>query len=169
MPALVEKLLGHLVAALAFIGSLGVAALMVITVVAVIWRYLLKNPIFGIGDLSVLTLTIVAAGAVAYGTGTGAHVSMNVLNRFFSRSITRWTDAVMRLLAAAVCSLAAFALVDRACGIEKACITENLSIEHNLFYYVLSLAMAVMAATYMLHFFIGLAHWLDADPNEIAD
>ncbi len=169
MQVRIEKLLGYLAIALAVIGSLGIAALMMVTIIAVIWRYLLRNPIFGIGDLSVLILTIVAAGAVAYGTGTGAHVSVNVLNRFFGRAVTRWTDAVMRLLAAAICALASFALIDRACGIEKACITENLSIEHEAFYYILSLAMAVMAATYTLHFFIGLAHWLDADPNEIAD
>ena len=148
---------------------MGIAALLVVTVIAVVWRYLLKDPIFGIGDLSVLLLSIVAAGAVASGTGTGAHVSVNVIKRVVGRRVTRWTDAFMRLLAASICALAAYALIDRACGIEKACITENLSVEHKPFYYILSVAMVVMALTYALQFIIGLLHWSDIDPNEIVD
>ena len=104
-----------------------------------------------------MLLTVIAAGAVAYGTGTGAHVSVNVIKHVLGRTVTRWTDALMRILAAAICAVAAFALFDRACGIEKACITENLSVEHEPFYYVLSLALAVMAFTYAVQFAIGLA------------
>lgn len=167
--ARLETSFGRLAGLLAFLGSIGIVALLVVTVIAVVWRYVLKNPIFGIGDLSVLTLSIVAAGAVAYGTGTGAHVSVNVIARVAGRTVTRWTDALMRILAASICALASFALVDRACGIEKACITENLSIEHEPFYYVLSIAMAVMALTYAVQFLIGVLHWSDLDPNEIAD
>lgn len=142
---------------------------MVVTLTAVIWRYGLRDPIFGIGDLSVLLLSIVAAGAVAYGTGKGAHVSVDVIARMCGRSVTRWTDALMRCLAVATCALASFALITRACGIEKACITENLSVEHEPFYYVLSAAMATMALTYALQLLIGLAHWEGGDPNEIDD
>ncbi len=161
--------IGRLAGLLAFLGSLGIAALLIVTVIAVVWRYVLMNPIFGIGDLSVLLLSVVAAGAVACGTGTGAHVSVNVMARVAGRTVTRWTDALMRMLATSICALASFALIDRACGIEKACITENLSVEHEPFYYILSAAMAVMALTYAAQFVIGLLHWFGADPNEIAD
>ncbi len=154
---------------MALLGSIGVAALLVVTIIAVVWRYGLKNPIFGIGDLSVLLLSMVAASAVAYGTGTGAHVSVDVIKRVAGRAVTRWTDALMRVLAASICALASFALIQRACGIEKACITENLSVEHEPFYYVLSAAMAVMALTYALQFLVGLLHWSDIDPNDLAD
>ena len=167
--ALIEQGLRHLARMLAFVGSISTAALALVTVVAVFWRYILRNPIFGIEDLSVLLLTVIAAGAVAYGTGTGAHVSVNVIKHVLGRSVTRWTDAFMRILAAAICAVASFALFDRACGIEKACITENLSVEQEPFYYVLSLALAVMAFTYAVQFAIGLAFWSDVDPNEITD
>lgn len=156
MLARIERGLGHLALALAIAGSLSAAALALVTIIAVFWRYLLKNPIFGIEDFSVLLLTIVAAAAVAYGTGKSAHVSVDVIRHVVGPSVTRWTDALMRLLAAIICALASFALIDRACGIEKACITENLSVEHAPFYYILSLAMAVMAATYAVQFLIGL-------------
>ncbi len=161
--------LGRLTGLLAILGSIGIAALLMVTVIAVVWRYVLKNPIFGIGDLSVLLLSLVAAGAFAYGTGTGAHVSVDVIKRVAGSTITRWTDALMRLLAASTSALASFALFDRACGIEKACITENLSVEHQPFYYVLSVAMAAMALSYALQFLIGLLHGADVDPNEISD
>ncbi|MGI9449100.1 MAG: TRAP transporter small permease [Geminicoccaceae bacterium] len=164
-----RKTLNLLTGLLAFVGSIGVAALLAVTVLAVVWRYVLKDPIFGIGDLSVLILSVVTAGAIAYGAGTGAHVGVNVIGRVASRAITRWTDALMRMLAASTCALASFALIDHACGIEKACITENLSVEHEPFYYVLSLAMALMALTYAAQFLIGLLHWSGRDPNEIAD
>ena len=164
-----ELSLGRLTGLLAILGSIGVAALLVVTVIAVFWRYVLRNPIFGIGDLSVLLLSVVAAGAVAYGTGTGAHVSVDVIKRVAGRTVTRWTDALMRGLAASICTLASFALFDRACGIEKACITENLSVEHHPFYYVLGVAMAVMALHYALQCIIGLLHGSDVDPHEIGD
>jgi len=164
-----ETLIGRLTSLLALLGSIGVAALLVATVIAVVWRYWLKDPIFGIGDLSVLLLSVVAAGAVAYGTGTGAHVSVNVIKRVAGRGVTRWTDALMRVLAASICALAAYALIDRACGIEKACITENLSVEHEPFYVILGVAMGIMALTYALQFILGLVHWSGVDPNEIVD
>ena len=166
MLARIDRGLGHLALTLAILGSLGAVALALVTVIAVFWRYLLKNPIFGIEDLSVLLLTVVAAAAVAYGTGKGAHVSVDVIKHVVGPSVTRWTDALMRLLAAAICALASFALIDRACGIEKACITENLSVEHAPFYYILSLAMAVMAATYAVHCLLGLTHRTDTKKSE---
>lgn len=169
MFALIERSLGYLARMLAIVGSVSTAALVLVTIIAVVWRYVLKNPIFGIEDLSVLLLTLIAAGAVAYGAVTGAHVSVNVIKHVFGRSVTRWTDALMRLLAAAICAMASFALFDRACGIEKACITENLSVEHQPFYYILSLALAVMAAIYARQFTIGLASWPGTDPNETTD
>jgi len=164
--ARIERVLGQLALTLAIVGSLSAAALALVTIIAVFWRYILKNPIFGIEDLSVLLLTVVAAAAVAYGTGKGAHVSVDVIKHIFGRSVTRWTDALMRLLAAMICALASFALVDRACGIEKACITENLSVEHAPFYYILSLAMAVMAATYAVQCLMGLTDRSKAHQNE---
>ena len=74
-----DRLIGRLAAVMALIGGLGIAGLVVITLVAVLWRYGFNNPIFGIADLSVVTLTLVAGASVAYGARHGAHVSVNVL------------------------------------------------------------------------------------------
>ena len=164
-----NKLIGAAAQLLAFVGSIGIVSLIAITVAAVTWRYGLNDPIFGIEDLSVVTLTIVAGAAVAYGARTNAHISINVIRVFGGRSLTRYLDAVMRLLTAAILALATYALFTKACGIEKACITNNFSIEHRYFYYYLGLSMAVYTLHVLIHFLIGLWHFRTNDPNEIAD
>ena len=154
---------------LAILGGLGIFALVGITVTAVIWRYGLNDPIFGVSDLSVVTLTLVAGSAVAYGARQNAHVSVNVISYVAGRRITRWTDAIMRALTTAIAGLATYALFAKACGIEKACITNNFSIEHWPFYYFLGVALAVYTLHVLVQFLIGLWHFAGDDPNEIAD
>ena len=131
---------------------------------------MLNAPIFGIEDLSIVTLTVVAAGSVAYGGRKGAHVSINLLSYVGGRGLTRVTDPLMRLAVAAISLLAAYALVTKACGLEKACITSNLSIEHEPCFYVLAAAMGLYGLTIALHLLIGLFHWnASRDPNEVED
>ncbi len=169
LDALIDKVTGAIAGAFAFVGGIGVVALMLITVVGVFWRYALNDPIFGIGDVSVLTLTVVAACSVAYGATRHAHVSVNVIKMFAGRKVTRITDAIMRLAAVFITALAAYALFAKACGFEKACITENLSIEHRSFYYVLAGSMAFYTLIFAAHLLIGLEHFSGDDPNEPED
>lgn len=166
----VDKQLGHLTGLFAVIGSLAILALLLIILVAVFWRYILNDPIFGIDDISVLVLAVVAASSVIYGARNNAHVSVNVITMFFGRKVTRITDIIMRTFAVAILGVASFALFYKACGFEKACITENLSVEHWPFFYVLGAAMIL----YTVHIFIqlvsGIYHFHDdKDPNEVAD
>jgi TRAP-type C4-dicarboxylate transport system permease small subunit len=167
--AAADRWLDRLALALAVLGAAGILVLMAITLVAVGWRYVLNDPIFGIGDLSVMTLTLVAGSAVAYGATQDAHVSVNVIKWFAGRAVTRWTDGVMRALTVGIAALAAYSLFDSACGMEKACITGNLSIEHRPFYYFLGVCMAVYALHVLVQLLIGLAHFHGEDPNEIPD
>lgn len=165
-----DAFLARLAQLFAFAGSAGIIVLLGVTVVAVFWRYMLNTPIFGIEDISIVTLTVVAAGSVAYGCREGSHVSINLLSRFLGRRGTRVTDTVMRLGVAAVAFLAAYALMAKSCGIEKACITSNLSIEHRPFFYVLAAAMAFYGMQATVHLLSGLVHWNDArDPNEVEE
>lgn len=161
-----DKFTGIFAGGFAIVGGLGIVGLMLITLVGVFWRYALNNPIFGIGDLSVMTLTIVAACAVAFGATKHAHVSVNVITMFFGRNVTRFTDTAMRLAAIFITGLAAYALFTKACGFEKACITENLSLEHRNFYWVLGLSMAFYMFVFASHLIVGLRHFNGHDPNE---
>ena len=76
----IDRQLGRLAGLFAVVGSLGIVILLGVTVVAVFWRYMLNAPIFGIEDISIVTLTLVAAGSVAYGARHGAHVAINLIS-----------------------------------------------------------------------------------------
>lgn len=168
--ASIDSQLGRLAALFAVVSACGIVVLLGVTVVAVFWRYALNAPIFGIEDLSIVTLTVVAAGSVAYGGRKGAHVSINLLQHVSTRRFTRISDAVMRIAAASISLLAAYALVVKACGFEKACITSNLSIEHRPFYFVLAAALGLYGINTLVQLLTGLAHWHEErDPNEAED
>ena len=159
----IDRKLGQGAGLFAIVGSIGLVALLGITVVAVVSRYVLNAPIFGIEDLSVVSLTLVAAGAVSFGARRGSHVSINLIDKVADKRETRWTDTGIHLLAAATCFVAAGALVTKACGIEKACITSNLSIEHRPFFWVLSAAFVF----YALHLSLrGVSLLVGRDLNE---
>ena len=164
-----DRLIGWLAGLMALIGGLGIAGLVLITVVAVLWRYGFNDPIFGISDLSVVTLTIVAGSAVAYGARHGAHVSVNVIAYVADRRRLRWSDAVMRLATVAITGLATWGLFTKACGIEKACITNNFSIEHRPFYWFLGVALGLYTLHVLVQLLIGVWHFQGDDPNEISD
>ena len=164
-----DRQVGRVAGLLAVVGAVGVFALVGITIVAVIWRYGLNDPIFGVSDLSVVTLTFVAGSAVAYGARQNAHVSVNVIAFVAGRRVTRWTDAIMRTLTVGIAGLATYALFAKACGIEKACITNNFSIEHWPFYYFLGVSLAVYTLHVLVQLLIGLWHFAGDDPNEITD
>ncbi|MBT3399494.1 MAG: TRAP transporter small permease subunit [Rhodospirillaceae bacterium] len=164
-----DEQLGRVAGLFAILGAVGVCLLMVNILVAVFWRYALNDPIFGIDDVSVMVLAVFAGCAVAYGARNNSHVSVDIITNFFGRSATRYTDAVMRILALGITGLAAFALWTKACGFEEACITENLSIEHTWFYYFLGVALCFYALHLLVMLLVGFANWHGEDPNEAAD
>ncbi|WP_224816093.1 TRAP transporter small permease [Hasllibacter sp. MH4015] len=152
---------------LAAIGALSIVGLMGLTLVAVIWRYWFRAPISGTGDISQMTLIIVAGAAVAYGARHQAHVSVDLIAPL-GRRVTRITDIVMRVLTLFIIGLSVYALMDKACGLERACITSTLSIEHRPFYWYLAVAMAIYAAQVAVHLLIGIATLGGDDPNEVS-
>ena len=155
---------------LAIAGGTAVFFLMGVTITAVFARYGLNDPIYGIEDLSRMGLTVVVAGAVAYGAGQGAHVSVNVIGMVAGRDVTRVTDMLARLLGIGIVGFATWALFKKgACGLPCGDITNNISIVHTPFYYILGIAMGTYALLLILHLLIGLAHWSGDDPNADAD
>jgi TRAP-type C4-dicarboxylate transport system permease small subunit len=166
-----DRWVGRLVGLLAFVGAGAIIFLTLVTVVAVFWRYVLNDPIFGIEDLSAMGLSVVVAGSIAYGATRGAHISVNVLGYFAGRRLTRWTDAITRALSVAVVGLAAYALAFKgSCGIKCGAFTANLFIAHQPFYYLLAVAMGSYCLLLFLHLVRGLLSFsAPIDPNEIHD
>lgn len=155
-------------AALAFIGAMGALALVAVTVVAVFFRYVIGDPIFGIGDLSTMLLVVVVAGSIIYGAKIGAHVQVDVLNMVGGRKVTRYCDVVVRFLSALIAFLLAIALWDEIqCGEDCGYFTPNLEIGHTPFHAVLMVSMAGYGCLQVLELIEGLIHFrADVDPNE---
>lgn len=153
---------------LAVTGAAAIVLLVVLTVVAVVFRYLLDDPIFGIDDLSQMGLSLAVAGSIAYGGRVGAHVHVDVLNMVGGRKVTRYTDILVRAIGAFIVGLTAYALVKQGlCGTRCGHFTPNLVIPHLPFYMVLAASMAVYAAVLVLELLIGVIHLrADRDPNE---
>ena len=132
----------------AIIGAAGIVALVIMTSVGVFWRFALKSPIFGLEDVAIVTLSVVAAASVAYGSLHKAHVSVDVFEGVLGPRLEGMVGIVMRILLVLMLGIAAVALVSSACGHERACITSNLSIVHKPIYYVLAGAMGLMTIHY---------------------
>ena len=155
-------------AVLAVVGAVAIVLLVALTVVAVVFRYLLDDPIFGIDDLSQVGLSLAVAGSIAYGGRVGAHVHVDVLHMVGGRKVTRYTDILARAIGAFIVGLTAYALVEQGlCGTRCGHFTPNLVIPHLPFYLVLAAAMAIYAAVLALELVIGVIHLrADRDPNE---
>lgn len=152
------------------VGASGVMTLMALTVVGVIWRYVLVAPIFGLQDISSMTAAVVAACAVAFGAAQKSHITVNIMPKHFGRGIRRWTDALARSCGAIILGLAAQALIKKgSCGLPCGNVTGNLTIPHAPFYYLLAFGLGFFAVMLVIHLLVGLAHWQSEDPNEVAE
>ncbi|MBT8154643.1 TRAP transporter small permease subunit [Epibacterium ulvae] len=148
-------------------GSVGILFLVGLTAVSVFWRYVLRDPIFGVQDLSSMTAAVVAACAVAYGATQNSHITVNIMPKHFGRRARRITDIVARGGGAVILTLAASALIKKGgCGLACGNITSNLNILHTPFYYVLAFALGFFALYLVALLVIGLSHWNGEDPNE---
>ncbi len=154
----------------AIAGGVALLVLAIVTGVSVFFRYILRAPIFGIEDITTMSLTVIVAAAIVWAAVQKGHVSVNVITMAAGRSVTRFTDAVGRLASCAMLTFASYALfVKGSCGMPCGAMTSNLSIIHSPFYYVLGLAMGVYALLVLTHLLIGFAHWRGTDPNEATD
>ena len=125
------------------IGAGALAVLTGVTVVAVAWRYLLSDPIFGIEDVASIALGVFVAAALVTTARKGGHIALDLLT---DRLGTRARGAVLALAALVgigACALAAWALADKGgCGRTCGDFTSNLSIPHPPFYYLFAAAFA---------------------------
>ena len=155
--------------ALAVLGGMAAVALVVVTVIAVFYRYILGDPIFGIDDVSTMLLSATVAGAILYGAKIGAHVQVDILNLVGGRKFTRYTDVIIRVLSAGISFLLAFSLWQEVqCGYDCGYFTPNLEISHEPFYWFLIVAVSGFALLQVLELIEGLIHFKSSrDPREL--
>lgn len=132
---------------IAGVGSLALAALIVITMTGVTWRYVLNNPIFGIEDLASLSLAVLVAAGVALAALDRAHIAVDIFSVWLDRGVLgRSLTSLSAALTATICIVAIFALHKKAaCGVPCGEFTSNLSIPHSPFYYGFAAAFGVFA------------------------
>lgn len=165
-----EKGLRLIASLFAILGGVALFVLAAVTIVSVFYRYVLRDPIFGIEDISTMSMTVVVAGSITWAAVNRGHVSVNVLPMVIGRGFSRATDLLGRLVSFIILAVASYGLaVKGSCGLPCGAITSNLSIPHPPFYFVLSAAMGFTALWVLMHILIGLVHWNGQDPNEITD
>lgn len=146
-----RKLIYGLVDALAVVGALALLVLVGITCTAVYSRYQLNSPIFGIEDLSTMTLSLVVAASIAYGARHQSHVSVDIIQSIAPIWLLKITDILVSLLGAVVLVIGAFALIKKgSCGFDCGAFTPNLEILHQPFYYILAFALVLYAMQLVL-------------------
>ena len=150
------------------IGGAAVVFLVGLTVVSVVWRYILNDPLFGITDISRMSLAVIVMGALAYGGRRGGFVHVDILAAVGGRRVTRFTDVAVRLAGIVILTLATYGLREEArCGFECGEFTDNLEIVHTPFYWMLTIAMATYALMLVCELAIGLMEFdAERDPFE---
>ncbi len=144
----------------AAIGGIAVFGLMALTDAAVIARYILNDPIFGIEDISVMVLTVIVAASVAYSAWTRSHISVELIELVAGNRMVRICGILARLLGAGTVSYIAYALTTiGSCGFPCGAVTGNLSIVHVPFYYFLAVSMAFYFLVLLYQSVIELVHW----------
>jgi TRAP-type C4-dicarboxylate transport system permease small subunit len=161
---LLDRAIGWLI----ILGNIATLSLVVTTVVAVFFRYVINDPIFGVNDVSRMTLLVIVACSIAYGGREGAHVSVDVVNMMFGRGLTRWTDLIVRALGILIIGLAIYALLKQgSCGVPCGHFTPNLEIPFWPFYILLAVGLALYGLILLGELIAGLRHFsASADPNE---
>lgn len=104
-----------------------------------IMRKALNSPIVGTEDLLVLALVLVAGISIPFGARVGAHIEIEVLERFFPRWFDLAAQLVLRLLAAGLTALMSWQLVEAGHSAARfGETTQQLLIPYGPFYFVLA-------------------------------
>jgi TRAP-type C4-dicarboxylate transport system permease small subunit len=127
-----------------YAGGAALIGLSLITVIAVIFRYVFNSPIFGADDFNQIFLMTTVALSVAYSGRKGGQVVVEVLTFVSGSRFTRWTDIFAKLLGAAMMCILVWVLVES--GIDAAEYgetTRSLEITLQPFFWILAFGMAL--------------------------
>ena len=133
--------------AVTLIGSIFLIGIALTTLIGAAARYLFDQPIFGMSDVVVVMMVFAVAGSVSLTALRNEHIEMTI-------PVFRWVEMraaqILRSVTTAIVSaICAYALIDQACGFERACITGDVSISHYPLYLVLASAFVLLSASSM--------------------
>ena len=109
-----------------------------------VMRKALNNPIVGTEDLLILSLVVVAAISIPFGGRVGAHIEIEVLERFFPRWFDLTSQIVLRLVGAVLMGIMTWQLIEAGHNTERfGETTQQLLIPYGPFYYILAACVAL--------------------------
>jgi TRAP-type C4-dicarboxylate transport system permease small subunit len=109
-----------------------------------VMRKALNNPIVGTEDLLILSLVVVAAISIPFGGRVGAHIEIEVLERFFPRWFDLASLLLLRLVGAALMVVMTWQLIEAGHNAERfGETTQQLLIPYGPFYYILAACVAL--------------------------
>lgn len=93
---------------LALIGGATLLCLMLLTVYAVVMRYLFNSPVLWALDYARVGLVIVTFAGLAYCGWTGGHIAVDFVGTFAPPSALRVSDTIIRLICAVLIGMMAW-------------------------------------------------------------
>lgn len=93
---------------LAIIGGATLLGLMLLTVYAVVMRYVFNAPVLWALDYARVGLVIVTFAGLAYCGWTGGHIAVDFVGTFLPRTALRISDTIVRLVCAVLIGLMAW-------------------------------------------------------------
>ena len=127
-----------------YAGGAALIGLSLITVTAVIFRYIFNSPIFGADDFNQMFLMATVAFGVAYSGRKGGQVVVEILTVVSGPTFTRRTDIFVKLLGFVMMCVLTWVLVESGINAaEYGETTRSLEITLQPFFWLLAFGMAL--------------------------
>lgn len=111
-----------------------------------VMRKALNNPVIGAEDLLIVCLVTLCAISIPFGGRVGAHIEIEVLERFYSRWFDLASRLVLRLVGCCLMGLMTWQLMEAGHNAERfGETTQQLLIPYGPFYYILAICVALYA------------------------
>jgi len=128
------------------LGGIALTALAGFTIVAIFFRYVLNDPIFGSIDIYRLSLAVMTFLALPYAGRSGGHIVVDIVPEFRNPAFNAWRNAISKLLIAVIFGLLAWQGVERADLAKLMGEASNMrEIPHWRFYWVLTACAGLYA------------------------
>jgi TRAP-type C4-dicarboxylate transport system permease small subunit len=133
-------------------GSLALAFMTAFSVFNVlIMRKALNSPIQGAEDLLALSLVVIVALSVPFGSRTGAHIEIEVLESWMSAAFAKWSMIFVKILGVCLLAVMTWRLWESGSkAVKFGETTQQLLISYEPFYYLLSIAIGVYTLVLIL-------------------
>lgn len=133
-------------------GGLALAGLTLLSCFNVlIMRKALNSPIYGAEDVMVLLLIIIVALSVALGARTGAHIEIEVLESYMSKTFAKWSFIFVKCLGVVTLTIMCWSLWQAGGTAAKfGETTQLLLISYGPYYYLLSVSIALYVVVLIL-------------------